>query len=410
MQLAAISRWVCVLFALAAFACSPVPPSSTVQRVVVVDPTAPSYWLTGSFGFVAAGEGTRLSRLDFPASSAEPDWAYEASMFPGAHPVVAQGETLLVTHGGHVLRRAQGGWQQVGGRLPGEYGDSTQVDQVLVEADGKLWVHVHGQLLLRASALGLLRGELTQEQMPKYIWNLHLIDGVLHGVSYEGEQRAIFVRTAPGKWAPRALLPASASEPFALGSSFDGGIVAVTAYGLHAAPKGSTATRFLPGREIADLSGVAPLVVAGGSLTEREQAPQQQPPQPQQQPVERDGSAGAPALSAATSFDPASLPGLLASGTAGAAPNGSEVPIAAAFQLVSGRLALVMNATGSVPGIALVGPEPTRLHRCDLLRARRVVGVVERSDGLLAITSRGSVLELGSRGACSEAQPPLLPE
>ncbi len=369
---------------------------------VAIDPAdGAHFWVTGSLGFVAEGRGVRLSRADFPESSDEPDWAFEANMFPGAHVVTQGGRTYLVTHGGSVFRRERREWRRLRTHVPSESPDwPVQVNQVLASPDGELIIHAHAQRLWHAGGQVLEQGGMRPEEMPKYIWSLAFVRGRIVGTSYDGDLRAIFERVAPAEWEVRGVLPSRASDVLAVVPFGERGLAAVTYYGLHVVdePGIRVPTRFVRIDDLVDLRmraptqppSARPLVVAGDAPSA---------------PLESGGDAPTPS--------PEALPSPVVAAPRAPAQAERErtdgAPIQGAFVLPSGSAALVVGAkTGTVPGVVLLGSDGAHFFPCDLLSARRIIGVVERSDRLLALSSVGSVGELFPEGQCTEPQPPLL--
>jgi hypothetical protein len=345
------------------------------QHVDVVPGDGSRYWVTGSLGFAAEGRGAALTRGDFPESSDEPDWAFEAWMFPGAHVVTQRGRAYLVTQGGSIFRREGRAWRPLPTHVPSDSEDwPVQVDDVLVSPDGQdVLIHAHAQRLWHAGGEVLERGGMRAEEMPKYIWSLAFVRGRIVGTSYEGERRAIFERVSPSKWEVRGVLPVGASEVLAVVPFGEHGLAAVTYYGLHVVdePSVRAPTRFVRAGDLVDLRAPVP-----------------------------EGPRASQGLVVAVDPTPASE-------TEASQTDGG--PIRSAFVLPSGRAALVFGGTSRAGhGVVLLGGAGARFYRCDLLSVRRVVGVVEEADHLLAISSAGSVAVLFSDGPCTEPQPPLI--
>lgn len=420
--------------AIALTSCSHSFASMQAQRVVtVVEGDEPHYWVTGSLGFAAEGHGARLSRADFPETSSEPDWAFEANMFPGAHVIELGGVTYLITHGGSVYRRQGVGWQRTRGVVPAEYeGSPVQVDRVLLAPDGRALIHVHAQSLFFANQVALEGGPMPSEPMPKYIWSLGFVRGRLTGTSYDGERRAIFERAAPQQWDVRGVLPIGASEVLAVIPFGENGLAAATYHGLHVVdgPGDRTPTRFVRATDLADLRKLAPAVVAEPTLA-RGPTPTTQPsltiatdgpatpevsapaPAPGARPPDAPPAPTSPSPTVAAPESPASTPrGLLAASSPPATPEreqGGGPSIEGAFLLPSGRAALSIEpAAGTDAGILVLDATRAQFFRCDILGARRIIGVVEAGDHLLAISSEGAVAVLFRDRPCSEPQPPII--
>jgi hypothetical protein len=409
--------------ALALTACSHSFASMQAQHVVTLSQgDEPHYWVTGSLGFAAEGRGARLTRADFPETSSEPDWAFEASMFPGAHVIEVGGVTYLITHGGSVYLRVGQAWARTRGAVPSEStGWPAQVDRVLLAPDGRALIHVHAQSLFFADKTALEGGPMPSEALPKYIWSLGFVRGRLTGTSYDGERRAIFEREGPSQWSVRGVLPGDASEVLAVIPVGEQGLAAATYYGLHVVDQAGvrTPTRFVRADALADLSkrapptAVVPVAMPRPGLTVATDGPDDPSPAHDPSPAPpTPAPMGPPAV--ATPEPPAgSTAGVLvAAESPPATPERHRLggpPIEGAFLLPSGRAALSVKGTDSTdPGVVVLEGARATFLRCDILAVRRVIGVVEAGESLLAISSEGAVAVLFRDRPCREPQAPVI--
>jgi hypothetical protein len=373
------------------------------------------YWVVGRYGFAAEGRGPYLHRADFPETSATPEWAWESmggTDMPGGHVVELVGRTYLFTAGSEVFRRDPAGWSPVAVRFstndnpPGE--DQAQINQVLVTPTGDALVHVHATELYWVDGAGIERGLMKREKLPHFFTWLGFVHGTLHGVGWEGDDRAVFARADVDQWTKVVVFPKKMGQPEGVVPLEDGRVGVVVDGALVEVGAGGS-VRVVPISELVAETTRRPLVVAGD-------APAPGPNVAAPEPLSADPDVPTPSQAPARTpnrppdSQGARQPQILA-------PQKEE---RRRVQRVLGvgpdRYALgIATGYGSVDTLVILGESKgtwsRRVVRCDILGARRPIGVIEADGGTVYVpTHRGSVVEIRTDGACGESQPPLLPD
>lgn len=391
--------------ALASAGCAdPRYPAAQVASAVTIG--ADRYWVVGRYGFAAEGRGASLHRADFPETGNTPDWAWEStsSELEGGHVVELSGRIYLLTAGSEVFRRDPTGWHAVPTRFttndnpPGE--DRAQIDDVLVTPEGKALVHVHADELYWIDADGLERSVMKREALPHFFTWLGFVQGRLHGVGWGGDDRVVFARESAGRWSKVVVVPKALGTPDGVFPLEDGRLGIVLGGAVIAS--GPEGLQVVPVADLLPRPPFQPLVVATDD-------------------VPAGASVAAPATGPEL-VDPAQVPGPAARSSP--APSSAQrQPIAVEassprekvqrlLRVAPDRYALVVGeGCEGADTLILLGGGRRRVVRCDILRVRRAIGVIEAKDGTVYVpTSRASVVEIRPDGACGEPQIPLLPD
>ena len=278
-------------------------------------------------------------------------------------------------------------------------------------------MHVHADELYWVDADGLERSVMKHEVLPHFFTWLGFVHGKLHGVGWEGDDRAVFAREGAGRWTKVVVVPKAMGAPDGVFPLDDGRLGLVLAGAIFAVDEG-TSLRPIPIDDLLPRPPSKLLVVASEGPTEASVAAPASPiepvdpaqmPSPAQPSMPTQPSNAAQPTSPGT---PIHVPEPQVAREAIAEPRASRVRVQHVLRVAPDRYALVVGeGYGSAETLILLGGGRQRVVRCDILRVRRAIGVIEAKDGTVYVpTSRASVVEIRADGACGEPQVPLLPD
>lgn len=187
---------------LALLACGGEPPARIEH---VASTGAGEAWLTGNRGLAARWDGQGFRHAGYPMARDPVHYRYASTTHPTARVIRFDGQTLLVTRGGELLRW-HGEWEPLGVELDRGY---RQVDAVVVH-DGRIALLLHDRTLRWAASFAeLARGELSTERLPTYFTWLGVVGSELYAIGYDdaGVVRVLRRWLGPGEWGEVARLP-----------------------------------------------------------------------------------------------------------------------------------------------------------------------------------------------------------